>query len=81
MNRCDGWAGRVFGHAFEARYSLGASGNLSGSTGYSGREIATIAESTKARTYHGDVCRRCGQTANRPGHPHGSQVTPAGNVA
>lgn len=56
--RCVGMLGRLFGHRFEARYSLGApTGDIQGGL-YGAVEIINA---TKPKTYIHDVCVRCGK--------------------
>lgn len=55
---CYGLAGLLFGHSYEPRYSLGAP-SLKSLTLGSGNPVPLL-EATKPKTYHGDVCSRCG---------------------
>ena len=58
MKPCMGLAGRIFGHQFEPRYSLSApitNANIKAD------DLERVINATKARTYEGDVCVRCGQ--------------------
>lgn len=65
MQGCKGLLGLFAGHKYVARYSTGAPmplGNFNGPP--SG--LVAILEASKAKTYHGDVCTRCGHTVNTP---------------
>ena len=60
---CVGWVGKVFGHRFEARYSLGEPGPLK-AEGCWPDQYERILTATKAKTYNGDICVRCGLLAH-----------------
>jgi hypothetical protein len=68
---CKGIAGWLFGHKYEARYSFGKptvdptkSDSFWGNLVFSS-DIAGIVSASKPRTYHGDVCVRCGDVINK----------------
>lgn len=74
MNGCVGIFGRWLGHHFEARYSVvetpgpWSTGNVEfNAHGPQFRTlIAQMLQPLETRTYHGDVCRRCGEVRNVP---------------
>lgn len=68
MTRCIGITGRLFGHRYEARHSVStrkvvlpakAPGDFVSIKGAVPRDF-------EKRTYHGDVCARCGAVVNNP---------------
>jgi hypothetical protein len=67
MGECIGIAGRIFGHHYEARYSTTERDRPAGSgveyTGPAGMIVELM--KLKDRTYHADVCSRCGNVVNR----------------
>ena len=70
MKPCMGLVGRIFGHQFEPRYSLSApltNANIKAD------DLERVINATRARTYEGDVCVRCGQITG-DAHP-----TPGGD--
>lgn len=63
---CLGLGGWLFGHRYDARYSVKEHPNTMalearGISADTARRIAVLAD----RTYHGDVCVRCGSVVNR----------------
>lgn len=69
---CQGLLGRLFGHRYEGRYSEheavpdGVSFQVP--PGPAGERLVE-ATKTRTRTYHGDVCVRCGDVVNAPEAP------------
>lgn len=63
MSKCIG-TGLLFGHKFEARYSLGLAMDMN-TKGTSISEVIRLLDSSRARTYEGDVCTRCGMVVNK----------------
>lgn len=51
-----------WGHRFEARYSLGAAPPMSVKAGGADpADITAYMDTMRTKTYHGDICVRCGQ--------------------
>lgn len=65
-NACRGLAGALFGHKFRARYSIGTP-TLARIRNCDDIYVAGVVEASKPRTYHGDVCERCGVIINNKG--------------
>lgn len=62
MTECAGLFGRLFGHKYEPRYTVGeptARVSTVSSLVFA-EEVVAIMEASKSRTYHGDRCIRCG---------------------
>jgi hypothetical protein len=59
MNKCLGFAGLLFGHKFEPRFSYGAP-TIESVEGSGLFGVARLIEASKPATYHGEVCVRCG---------------------
>lgn len=70
MAECCGLAGRLFGHDYRPRYSVGVPayvpGGGEGAWGVFSSDIAGIVAASRPRTYHGDVCLRCGHVLPLP---------------
>jgi len=70
-NECAGLFGRLFGHDYQPRFTHGAptykvsDSNDVFSMVFSD-DVASVITASKPRTYHGDVCRRCGDVKNQP---------------
>lgn len=68
MNACKGLVGRLLGHKFDARYSIGAADlplsliDLKGPSS----QVQEALEKMRPWTYHGDVCERCGLVVESP---------------
>ncbi len=68
MSGCKGLSGRLFGHDYQPRYSVGTPTfrGYPKATYCSEYHYEQMVEISKPRTYHGDVCRRCGDVKNQP---------------
>jgi hypothetical protein len=68
MNACNSMVGRFAGHNFEPRYSVEErkSPPLSDFGMFVTAEQIKQPQDLYRKTYHGDVCTRCGATANVP---------------
>lgn len=70
MSQCVGLLGRLFGHKYAARHSeaserVGVEAVLPSSAWANIRTENTEApRKSESRTYHGDVCERCGAVVN-----------------
>jgi hypothetical protein len=62
---CHGLLGRLLGHAYRPRYSESAPTIKRVNELYDEALLPKIVEASKSRTYHGDVCTRCGDVVNR----------------
>lgn len=64
---CQGLFGRWFGHKFKPRYSLSEPTveiKINSTTDVDADDAAAMLEASKRKTYHGDVCTRCGNLVN-----------------
>lgn len=72
MTACAGLTGRVFGHHYEPRFSVAERargvkiGNLEDVSADELRDLITLRD----RTYHGDVCTRCGHSISPSSPSH-----------
>ena len=67
---CIGIMGRLLGHRFEARYDerVVPPGNIGSFKGnVYGMEMMLDKMTERTRTYRGDICRRCGLSADKEG--------------
>jgi hypothetical protein len=66
---CKGVIGRLLGHDYQPRYSFsfqpGVTFSLNSYEG-SREDYEAMLNSWKDRTYHRDVCRRCGRIIKEP---------------
>lgn len=63
-DNCKGLAGRIFGHDYSPRYSYSAptlSNIQTWGLDYAENAVDMM-NASKSKTYHGEVCRRCGRT-------------------
>ncbi len=67
-NHCAGLFGRLFGHDYQARHSIGEPtfGGYQGHFTCSEFHIEAMLDLSRPCTYNGDVCRRCGDVKNAP---------------
>lgn len=74
MSACKGISGWLFGHDYRARYSRSApSVSLTRAHVVFADDIVKVLNSSKASTYHGEVCVRCGSTTNAPATAEGQE--------
>ena len=62
--KCAGLLGYLLGHKFQPRYSTGSPTIYPKEIGLFSPQITAMAElleSSKVKTYEGDVCERCGK--------------------
>lgn len=62
MKNCHGLTGYLLGHKFQARYSLSQPAPFENTwhPAWGPDHSAKLAEAAKAKTYHHDICTRCG---------------------
>ncbi len=63
INDCKGLVGLIFGHRFEGRYSIEETTfPVNTGHGWVVEDVERLIKASKnyKRTYHGDVCTRCG---------------------
>lgn len=62
---CAGLVGRIFGHRMRPRYNETREMPSIKADGGFRADVSALREMmTKSRTYHGDVCERCGYTVS-----------------
>ena len=72
MKPCFGWAGRLFGHRFRGRWSEKRSANPALWTTLRVKVTGSAVDdlfnrlTDEQRTYHGDICERCGEWREVP---------------
>lgn len=66
---CSGLVGLLFGHDYQARYSLGETKLSIGAMEGPASAWCKIIEASKPQTYCGDVCTRCGHVVNGKQEP------------